>query len=109
MIIKNSKIPKMLSLVINVYAIALWPFVFIRDEGDEFTIIHEKIHLAQQKELLLVGFYFLYGLFWLYNFIKTKDKKDAYYRIPFEKEAYIRSHETNYLSKRKPYAWIKYL
>ena len=29
MIIKNSKIPKWASIVIDVYAITLWPFVFI--------------------------------------------------------------------------------
>ena len=52
MIIKNSKIPKWASIVIDVYAITLWPFVFIRDHGDEVTINHEKIHLRQQVELL---------------------------------------------------------
>ena len=109
MIIKNSKIPKLLSIVIDVYAIALWPFVFIRDEGDDITINHEKIHLAQQRELLLIGFYVLYGGFWLYNLIKTRNKSDAYYKIPFEKEAYIRSNELNYLEKRKSFAWTKYL
>ncbi len=109
MIIKNSKVPKLMSIIIDVYAIALWPFVFIRDEGDEFTINHEKIHLAQQKELLLVGFYLLYGIFWLYNLIKTGNKNNAYYMIPFEKEAYIRSHELDYLEKRENFAWIKYL
>jgi len=109
MIIKNSKIPDLLSIVIDVYAITIWPFVFIKDNGDEETINHEKIHLQQQKELLLVGFYILYASFWLYYLIKTRNKNEAYFKIPFEKEAYIREHESSYLSKRKIFAWTSYL
>jgi len=110
MIITNSKIPQLMSIIINVYAITLWPFVFIRDEGNEDTIWHEKIHLRQQVELAIIGFYLLYGAFWLYNFIKLRDKEAAYYAIPFEKEAYAASSggET-YLSKRQNYAWINFL
>ena len=109
MVIKNSKIPQYLSLVINAYAIALWPFIFIRDEGNEVTINHEKIHLRQQVELLIVGFYLLYGLFWLKNLIKYGDKTRAYYDIPFEKEAYARQHNIDYLSERRLFAWANFL
>ena len=43
-IIRNSRIPRLASIFINVHAITLWPFIIIRDEGDEKTINHEKIH-----------------------------------------------------------------
>lgn len=110
MIIRYSKIPKMLSLVIDVYAITLWPFIFITDEGDPGTIAHEKIHLRQQVELGIIGFYFLYAAFWLFNFYKFKNKERAYYEIPFEKEAYAASHGGDvYLSKRRFCEWIIYL
>ena len=39
-LVKNSKIPRALSWVIDVYAITLWPFVFIRYEGNDRTINH---------------------------------------------------------------------
>ena len=55
-IVKNSKIPNLLSWVIDVYAITLWPFVFIRDDGNERTINHETIHIKQYNELFVVGF-----------------------------------------------------
>jgi len=76
MIIKNSRIPKLASIVIDVYAITLWPFVFIRDHGDEVTINHEKIHLRQQVELLILGFYLLYGFFWLKRYISIEIKQE---------------------------------
>ena len=109
MIITNSRVPKLFSLVINVYAITLWPFIFIRDEGNLRIINHESIHLKQQKELLIVLFYILYGMFWLYHFIKLRNKVAAYYAIPFEKEAYENDNNLDYLKNRKFYSWVNYL
>jgi hypothetical protein len=109
MIVKNSKIPKLSSLVIDVYAITIWPFVFIRDEGDPVTINHEKIHLRQQIEMLLLGFYVLYSVFWLLGKIKGFTNSKAYYTIPFEKEAYENQHNFDYIENRKIYSWLRYL
>ena len=64
-IIRNSKIPKALSFVIDIYAITIWPFVFIRDDGNELTINHESIHIKQQQELFVLPFYLLYFWEWL--------------------------------------------
>ena len=109
MIIKNSIIPKLSSVFINVYAITLWPFIFIRDEGNKRTINHEKIHLEQQKELLLVGFYLLYVIFWIIGLFKYRSTQIAYYEIPFEREAYANDDDWVYLLNRKRYAWTKYV
>ena len=49
-VIKNSKIPQMLSWVISIRAITLYPFIIFRDEPDEHTVNHERIHIQQQKE-----------------------------------------------------------
>ena len=59
-IIRNSIIPKLLSWIIDIRAITLFPFIFIKDNGDERLINHELIHIAQQKETLVLGFYILY-------------------------------------------------
>jgi hypothetical protein len=110
MIIKNSIVPKILSIVISAYAITIWPFIFIRDEGDYTTIIHEKIHLRQQVELGIVGFYLLYAGFWLYFFFQTRDRYSAYYLNPFEKEAFgEQGRGEKYLKNRPFYAWLNYL
>ena len=109
MIIKNSIIPRLSSVFINVYAITLWPFVFIRDEGNPRVINHESIHLKQQKELLLVGFYLLYVIFWVVGIFKYRSTQIAYYEIPFEREAYNHDGDYEYLNNRKLFAWTKYI
>ena len=71
-------------------------------------INHEKIHLRQQLELLIIPFYFLYGINYLLNLLKYKNHYQAYLNIVFEKEAYKFEKDPNYLSKRKWYNWINF-
>ncbi|MCK5614419.1 hypothetical protein KAR91_71795 [Candidatus Pacearchaeota archaeon] len=97
MIIKNKILPSK-----RFIAMAVWPFIFVRKDKkikDE-DINHEKIHFKQQKELLLIGFYILYLIFWL---------KYGYRNMPFEKEAYDNDDNLKYLETRKHFAWIKYI
>ena len=108
MIIRNSKVPRWLSIVIDVYAITLWPFVFIRDEGNDRTINHETIHIKQYNELLVIGFYFVYLFDWLHGLIKYRDGQIAYYRIRMEQEAYENDKDIHYLKDRKLFSWLKY-
>ena len=61
-IIENSRIPQALSLFINIWAITLYPFIICKGKLDQQTKTHEIIHLHQQRELLLIGFYLLYVL-----------------------------------------------
>ena len=109
MIIKNSKIPKLLSIIIDVYAITIYPFIFVRDESNDTTNNHESIHLAQQKELFVIPFYILYVYWWLLNLSKGMNKFDAYMNIPFEKEAYGNQKDFAYLNNRKKMSWKKYI
>lgn len=107
-IIKNSRIPKMLSFVIDIYAITIWPFVFIRDEGNEITINHESIHIKQQEELFVLPFYLLYFWEWIRGRMKGLDGPKAYREISFEKEAYGNQKDSEYLSTRQKMAWKTY-
>ena len=45
-----------------------------------------------------------YVVEWL---VKLSQKRNAYYRISFEREAYRHEHNLNYLRHRKHYAWWK--
>ena len=108
-IIQNSKIPEYLSIFINIGAITLYPFIISRDEMDEITINHEKIHLAQQRELWLIGFYLLYVYYWLRGKWSGKTSLAAYLSIPFEREAYHMQEDMDYLKKRPKQAWMRYL
>jgi len=107
-IIKNSKIPKLLSFFIDIYAITIWPFIIIKDEGNDITINHESIHIKQQEELWILPFYLLYAFEWFKHLIKHKNNHMAYLEISFEKEAYANQKNFDYLTNRVRMAWKKY-
>ena len=81
-------------------AMAIWPFIFARKKLSEIDINHEKIHLVQQLELLIIPFYIIYFIEWIFK---------GYKQISFEKEAYENQEDMNYLEwRRKPFAmWRK--
>jgi hypothetical protein len=111
MIVKSDIVPKMCSIFIkNVVAITLYPFIFVRkDRANNFWLInHEKIHLAQQKELWIIGFYILYLHDWIRGLIIYKNNLTAYKQIRFEQEAYEHQANLKYLEHRRPYAYRKY-
>ena len=57
-------------------------------------------------EMLVIPFYLWYVLEWL---IRLPLKGRAYKNIAFEQEAYRHMDDFQYLSKRRHYAWLKYL
>jgi len=107
-IIRNSIIPKLSSIFINVYAITIFPFIFIKDEGHDVVINHESIHFKQQRELLVIFFYLLYVYDWIVGLIKYRSPSFAYRKIRFEQEAYENDENPYYLIIRKRFAWRKY-
>ena len=108
-LIVNPRITKAFSWVIDVYAITLYPFIVCKEEPSQTTINHERIHVMQQKELLILPFYLLYVFFWIINLLRYRDGQIAYANIPFEREAYQNHSDFNYLLNRKRYAWRNYL
>ena len=108
-IIQNSRIPEALSIFININAITLYPFIISRDTMDEVTLNHEKIHLEQQRELWIAGFYLLYVYYWLIGKWKGESNLIAYLNIPFEIEAYAHEGDPFYISQRPRNAWQRYL
>lgn len=109
-VIESPKFCDAVSWFIEVYAITLWPFIICRDKSDTLMLNHEKIHIKQQTELLVVGFWILYVLNWLYNLIRFKgDTYKAYMEIIFEREAYRNEKDLSYLNHRGLYAWTKEL
>jgi len=107
-IYENSRIPQALSLFINIWAITLYPFIICKGKLDQQTRTHEIIHLYQQRELLLIGFYILYVWYWLVGVWKFRSFHTAYRAIPFEKEAYTHDQDPTYPIRRKAFSWRKY-
>lgn len=92
--------------------LSFWPFIILRErelKEDTILINHERIHLRQQQELLILPFYFLYLLEWILRFLFYRDSYKAYRNISFEREAYANEKDLNYLNVRKPFDFIKYL
>lgn len=97
---------------LKINGIALFPFIFIRkpeDRENNILINHEKIHLRQQIELLVIFFYIFYVAEYYYWLFRLKNKDLAYRRISFEREAYANESDLDYLRKRKFWSFRKYL
>lgn len=118
-------------------ALAMWPFVFLRKNKISTELAnHERIHIAQQIELLVVFAYLWYWVEFLCRvffytcellisvicYITTKDPREAsrvkhyrnpiwraYYNLSFEKEARENQGNANYLLYRKRWAFKNYL
>lgn len=109
-IIESPKFCEAVSWFIDVYAITLFPFIICRDKSDKLMINHERIHIRQQLELLVIGFWLLYLLNWFINLIIYRfDTMKSYMQISFEKEAYANERNLDYLSKRGFFSWLNYL
>ena len=93
-------------------AIALYPFVLLRyadDRLDPVLLNHERIHLRQQLELLVIPFYVWYLTEYVWHRRRGMSHVEAYLRISFEREAYANEHRPNYLDDRPPFAFRNYL
>lgn len=93
-------------------AMALFPFILLKNEdqkNDPILINHEKIHLRQQLEMLILPFYVFYLLNYFINLLKYRNHHLAYFNISFEREAYHYEADLNYLSTRRWLKWIKFL
>ncbi|WP_317168162.1 hypothetical protein [Leptobacterium flavescens] len=93
-------------------ALTLWPVIILKDEKlrcDPVLLNHEKIHLKQQLELLILPFYVLYLGEWLFRLCLYGDLHKAYKNISFEREAYQNETDMNYLQKRRAWSFLSYL
>jgi len=100
-LLKNTKIS----------GITLFPFIFLRkkeDRQNQTLINHEKIHLRQQVELLIIPFYIWYLSEYYIKYLKYKDPQLAYRNISFEKEAYENDQNLGYLKTRKFWNFLSY-
>lgn len=92
--------------------LTFYPFVFLADKDDKLNSVfinHEKIHINQQLELLVLPFYVWYFLEYLFRLIQYKDRKRAYYEISFEREAYANEKNLDYLKSRSFWSFWRYL
>ena len=89
-------------------AMNLFGVLFVRNgvRLSEKLLNHERIHTAQMKEMLYLGFYLWYFVEWL---VRLFGKGNAYRSISFEQEAYDNDDNLTYQDNRKPFEWLKYV
>ena len=92
--------------------ITFFPFVILADKQDKLNPVfvnHERIHIRQQLELLIVPFYIWYAVEFLIRWMQFKNRSVAYYNISFEREAYQNEKDLDYLQQRSFWKFLKYL
>lgn len=96
---------------LKINGIAIFPFIILCRKDlklDRTLINHEKIHIRQQLELLILFFYLWYSAEYCFWYLKLKNKNLAYKNISFEKEAYAKEEDLKYLKNRKLWSFWKY-
>ena len=92
---------------------AFWPFLYLRydDHPNNLKWInHERIHFAQQFELLFIFHFLLILLEVIYfKYIRRMNHMDSYLNLTFEQEAYLNQNNENYLKYRKLFSFLKYI
>ncbi len=106
-------------LIVNKYllgkrfsGVCLWPFVIVKDKAlkeDSYFINHEKIHLRQQIEMLVLPFFVWYFIEYFFRFLKYGNAFLAYKNISFEREAYSQEMKQDYLKERKFWGFLRFL
>ncbi len=92
--------------------LTFYPFVFLKNVADKTNVVfinHERIHIRQQLELLVLPFYVWYLLEYLLRLVQLKDRKKAYYAISFEREAYENEKDLGYIKRRSFWCFLRYL
>lgn len=103
-IVKKFLIPKGYS------GLTVFPFIILSNKTDitnQIMLNHEKIHIKQQIELLILPFFVWYFVDFLIQFVKFGNINQAYRNIIFEKEAYQNEHNLNYLKTRKFFGFLR--
>jgi hypothetical protein len=91
---------------------AVFPFILIKydfDKSNGVFLNHEKIHLRQQLELLIIPFFIWYVLEYLIRLVQYQNMDLAYRNISFEREAYAKETELDYLKNRSFFQFLHYI
>ncbi|HMI08015.1 MAG TPA: hypothetical protein VK528_10745 [Flavobacterium sp.] len=90
----------------------VFPFVILREKEameNQILVNHEKIHIRQQLELLVLPFFVWYVLEYGFRLRQYRSRNLAYRNICFEREAYENEKDLDYLKKRPFWRFFKFV
>lgn len=93
-------------------AVTIFPFIFMKRElyrHNTVLLNHERIHIRQALELMVLPFYIWYLIEFVGRLIQYRNFRQAYRNISFEREAYENDRISDYLKKRPFWFFFKYL
>jgi len=96
----------------NFMGITLWPFVILKNKQlkeNNVFLNHERIHLRQQGELLVLLFYVWYVTEFVVRLFQYQNRHHAYRNISFEREAYTNEKDLQYLNRRSFWSFLQYI
>jgi hypothetical protein len=91
--------------------LTVFPFIFLKRKelrSHNVLLNHERIHLRQQLELLIILFFIIYVIEFIGRLIQFRNWKKAYRNISFEREAYSNEKDLGYISTRSFWKFIQY-
>lgn len=91
--------------------LTIFPLVILKEhnaKSDAALLQHERIHLRQQLELLVVPFFIWYAIEFLLRWMVLRNRHQAYRAISFEQEAYTNEKDLHYLQQRSFWNFLKY-
>ena len=92
--------------------ITLFPFIVLsqkEDRTNKVLVNHERIHIRQQLEMLVLPIFVWYFVEYLIRWVALKDRRKAYRNISFEREAYENEKDLNYLKQRSFWKFMRFL
>ena len=81
---------------LKVNGIVIVPYILFRDPREwtkDSWIKHELVHVHQCSEIGWFRFYLSYVFYWLAGLFRYKDRADAYFKHPYEIEAFEKQSE----------------
>jgi hypothetical protein len=111
-VIENKSILNNISTIIDMEIDGIemfYPVIIVDDINDITLINHEKIHFYQMRDSLPIVYHIMYLGYYIRYRLSGMNSIEAYLNLCFEKEAYDKENDLNYLKTRIPFTHFIYL
>lgn len=96
----------------RILGITIWPVILLKHKElleNQVLLNHERIHLRQQIQMLILPFYIWYGMEYVVRLIQFRNSNKAYRNLSMEREAYTNESNLDYLKTHGFWSFLKYL